>query len=925
MTDELLRLATADPGRAHTAATVALTGPYDRPPRTVIVLRRAAALAAKELGRLDEGLDHLTEALRVAERAGLGDEQARVRMNLVGLQTARGDLAAALASADAAEGLLNGADADRLAANRACALARAGRLDEAEAAVAEALPRLRRGEDPATLVGLLINLGLARALRGDPTAGEASLVEAADVADRAGLPAQAAMARGNLAFAVSRRGDLPRALRLYAAAEPGLTGERLVQCRMDQAETLIAAGLTGEARPMLARALAEASARGYRCDVADGLLLLAHAELAAGDAEQATHTAERARAGFAAQNRTGWMLLAEHLLLRARWAAGDRSPAFLSTAVAAADRLAAGGWAEPAADTRITAARLALHLGRPARPLLEQVGRARRRGPAALRVAAWHATALERHESGDLRGALAAVRAGLRVADEYAEVFGAAELRVRAAGVGGDLAELGLTLARTPRELLAAEERRRAMARRTDAVRPPADPVRARALAELRAASADHATATARGDHPAATAARLSGLESAIRAAARRRSPPAGRTSRPIPCRVPALVDALGERAFIELIRVGAELHAVTITAGRCRRWSLGPYDRATHTARHLRYAVRRLAHRTDEVGRNGLRHAARDLAALIPPSLRRALGDRDLVLAPTGPLHTAPWSAVIDQPLTVVPSATAWLYAVAHDRPRGPVPAPTDTYGADVVPPTLEPADAYGADRVPTTLKPSHAHGADRVPTTLAPADACGVDGVRPRTTQAYGVGAGGVPGVPGSGLVVLAAGPDLAEAHAEVTDVARLYPGALVLTGAEAHAEAVRRALDGAELAHVAAHGEFRGNNPFFSHLRMADGPLVAYDIEDLPTAPRLVVLSACDVGQASDGDGVLGIVGVLLGLGAATVIASVAPVQDTSARTFMTAFHGRLREGLTPSQALASVPRSAGDYGFVCFGAG
>ncbi|SEG14977.1 CHAT domain-containing protein [Thermomonospora echinospora] len=843
MTTALLRLAAADPARAHAVAAEALDGAAPGPPRTLIGLRRAAALAAKELGRLEEGLAHLDEALRIADAAGLDYERAQVRMSQVGLLAAHGDLSAALECAAAAAGVLRGADADRLAANRACALARAGRPDDALAVVREALPRLRRGDDPATLVGLLINLGLARALCGGLETAQASLAEAVAVADRAGLRSQAAMARGNLAFVVSRRGDLPQALHLYAAAEPGLTGERVVQCRLDQAETLIAAGLTGEARPLLAQSLAEAADRGYRCDVADGLLLLACAELADGDAERATQTAEQARTAFAEQERTGWMLLAEHLLLRARWAAGDRSPLLLRTAVATAGRLERGGWAEPAADIRIVAARLALHLGRPAQGLLEQAGRARRRGPAALRVAAWHATALERSVAGDRRGALAAVRSGLRVAGEHAEVFGAAELRARAARVGEDLAALGLDLARSARELLAAEERRRAIARRAVAVRPPADPQRARALAELRVASAEQAAAVARGEEPPHGARRLARLEAAVRTATRRHSPARGR-SRPRPAGAAALVAALGDRALVELVQVGDGLHVVTITGGRCRRWPIGPYDAVAADARLVRFAVRRLARHDDETAARGLRDAVRRMSSWTPAGLHRALEGRELVIAPTGAFHAVPWAALVERPFTVVPSATAWLHAVR---------------------------DA----------------------------------GVRP-------------------GRVVLAAGPSLPQGEAEVLALAHRYPDATVLHGPAADVASVRRALDGADLAHLAAHGEFREDNPLFSHLRLADGPLLAYDLEDVPTAPRMVVLSACDAGQAA-GDGVLGIVGVLLGLGTATVIASVTPVRDAGARAFMTALHERLRQGTAPARAMSQVPRSSGDLGFQCYGAG
>ncbi|MGH2820958.1 MAG: tetratricopeptide repeat protein, partial [Candidatus Rokuibacteriota bacterium] len=439
----LLRLAAADPAAAFARALALLDESGG------VLALRVAGLAAKELGRLDEGLVFLHRALDLASD---GYAAAQVRMNLVGLLTARGDIAGALTHAQEAETVLAGPDADRLAANKACALARAGRLNEAHDVAARALPRLRRGHDPTVLNGLLTNLGLALALRGDFAGAESALKEAVAVGEAAGLRHLTAMSKGNLGFAVARHGDVPRALRLFAEAEPHLTGERLAQCRFDQAETLILAGLPGEARPVLIAALDATTANGYGCDVADGFLLLAHAELAAGNPEQCTEAAEQARAAFAQQERTGWMLLAEHILLRARWASGERSAVLLRTATATAERLASGGWVDAADEARIVAARVALSLGRPAGHLLRSVGRSS--GPASGQIAAWHAIALECSARADGKGAVAAVKLGLEVTEEHAEALGALDLRARASGFASELAELGLGLASSPRELL---------------------------------------------------------------------------------------------------------------------------------------------------------------------------------------------------------------------------------------------------------------------------------------------------------------------------------------------------------------------------------------------------------------------------------------------------------------------------------------
>ncbi|MBC6465134.1 CHAT domain-containing protein [Actinomadura alba] len=776
-------------------------------------------------------------------------------MNMVGLLAASGDADGALVAADSAAPVLRGADADRLVANRAFALARSGHMDEALRTARRALAGIRAGTDPVVLAGLLSTIGLTQVYRGELNSAESALTEAAVTADQAGLTLQAAMARGNLAFAASRRGDLPRALALYAAVEPDLTPERVAQCRFDRAETLITAGLAAEARALLGATLVDVADRGHRADTADGLLLLARAELADGDPGSAARTARRASAEFARQDRTGWIPLADHLGVRARWAAGDRSPDLLRAARTAADRLGRAGWAEPAADTRIVAALIALHLGRTtvARDLLGRVSTARWHGPVATRVAAWHATALERASRGDRRGAAAAVRAGLLVVDDHAAALGATELRARAADLAADLAGLGLRQARSGRELLAAEERRRAITCRPASVRPPADPRLAAALADLRRASAEHTEATATGHGSRETADRIPHLEAAVRASARTR-PGAGAGTRTSPPRIAELTEALGHRALVEFVRLGPELHAVTVVAGRCRRWPLGRYEDAVRAARLVRFDLRVLAERGgDHVGRAKPGTAAALAEEQLIGPLRRAIGDRELVISSTGALHALPWAALpalAARPVTVVPSARTWV------RRSAPPPG--------------------GRGR-------GEAH------------------------------------------RVVLVAGPGLRHADTEITALARIHPDATVLTGGRARAETVRRALDGGGLAHVAAHGEFRVDNPLFSRLLLADGPLIAYDLEGLRRAPRVVVLSACDAGRADAGEAVMGMVGVLLDFGAATVIASVTPVRDADTRDFMVAFHERLAAGVSPARALAVTPRTPGVLGFVCFGAG
>jgi tetratricopeptide (TPR) repeat protein len=837
--------ASVDPHRAYTAATSAAA---DADPPTRIAGLRSLALACKELGRLDEGLSHLDEALRIAESAGLEYAAAQVRMNLVGLLTARGELEAALAAADEAGPVLSGADADRLLANRACALARSGRITE--------VSRIARTcTDPEVLVGLRINTGLAKMYAGRLGRAEADLRAALSVAARSGLHHQATIVRHNLAVVALRRGDLPRALALFDDLEPELagTGERLCQLHLDRTEALLAARLPTEARELVTSTLERLGRSGYHCDTADALLLLAHAELSDGDPAAAAATARRAREAFG--DRTGYALLAERIHLQARWTAGDRSASLGTDAARTAGHLEMAGWSAAAADTRILAALVSLAQGDRTRAehLLARIGGGIRAGTVGTRVAAWHAVALLREVGGDRTGAASAVRAGLRVVDEHAAALGAVELRGRAAGWGAELAEIGVRLARGPRALLLAAERARAIADRPPSVRPPADRRLAGLLAELRRVGA------AVPANPALIAAQTR-LEDAVRAHTRRLATRRdgvrawGRL-------LPDLVAALGDRVLVELIRDGDALLAVTVMDGRFRRHSLGSYAQACHDVRLLRFAVSRLAreaagdrsgpaapHLTSDPNGPaaiGLACAARRLDRRLIEPLR--IRDRPLVIVPTGGLHGLPWSALPTlTALTVVPSAASWLRAVR--RPATP-------------------------------------------------------------------------------GHVTLVAGPGLAHAEAEVAAVAPHHRDALVLTGDAATADAVHVALDGSGLAHLAAHGTFRSGNALFSSIRLADGPLVAYDLERLRRPPRLMVLSACDAGRADvrAGEAVMGMVTVALEFGTASVVAGLTPVGDAAARDLMTAFHRNLAAGSPPAEALAAAPREPAALGLTCFGAG
>jgi tetratricopeptide (TPR) repeat protein len=179
------------------------------------------------------------------------------------------------------------------------------------------------------------------------------------------------------------------------------------------------------------------------------------------------------------------------------------------------------------------------------------------------------------------------------------------------------------------------------------------------------------------------------------------------------------------------------------------------------------------------------------------------------------------------------------------------------------------------------------------------------------------------------------LVSGPGTDHAEAEVRSVSPRAEHVELLVGAEASVANVLRAIDGAGLAHIAAHGTFRADNPLFSCIHLADGPLTVYDLECLGHAPEVLVLSACESGlsDVQPGNELMGLASVLLALGTRTLVASTGPVPDAQTAAVMVAFHRRLADGRPPAESLAgalaeldpSEPSSAAAAGFVCFGAG
>jgi tetratricopeptide (TPR) repeat protein len=179
-----------------------------------------------------------------------------------------------------------------------------------------------------------------------------------------------------------------------------------------------------------------------------------------------------------------------------------------------------------------------------------------------------------------------------------------------------------------------------------------------------------------------------------------------------------------------------------------------------------------------------------------------------------------------------------------------------------------------------------------------------------------------------PHGGNAVLVAGPRLSQADQEVDQLAAIYSKATVLKGSSASVDRVVGKLQGCAVAHLACHSRFRADNAMFSALECADGDLTVYDIEAISTAPSTIVLSACDSGlsERTGGDELMGLSVALLGLGARSIVVTVAPLPDASPTVaLMRRLHLGLVEGLAPAAALQLARQELTDDNLGSFVAG
>jgi CHAT domain-containing protein len=146
----------------------------------------------------------------------------------------------------------------------------------------------------------------------------------------------------------------------------------------------------------------------------------------------------------------------------------------------------------------------------------------------------------------------------------------------------------------------------------------------------------------------------------------------------------------------------------------------------------------------------------------------------------------------------------------------------------------------------------------------------------------------------------------PHIAE---ELESITQLFPGAVRLEDDRASKSAFLDLAPRSRFLHLATHGHFRQDNPMFSSVQLADGPLSFYDVFDLELNAELVTLSACNTGlnELSSGDELSGLMRGFLYAGAPSLMVSLWAVNDSSTSEMMQNFYQHLSAGVPKRAAL------------------
>jgi CHAT domain-containing protein len=158
------------------------------------------------------------------------------------------------------------------------------------------------------------------------------------------------------------------------------------------------------------------------------------------------------------------------------------------------------------------------------------------------------------------------------------------------------------------------------------------------------------------------------------------------------------------------------------------------------------------------------------------------------------------------------------------------------------------------------------------------------------------------------GSVIVGHSNGNHLPNAVEEARRIATLLNGQAYLEE-QASLTELYQVIPNCRILHLAAHGDFRLDNPLFSGLALANGWLTTMDIFNLRLKASLVTLSACQTGRnvMGGGDELLGLMRAFLSGGASSIALTLWAVEDRSTAQIMETFYRHLINGKGKGAAL------------------
>jgi CHAT domain-containing protein/tetratricopeptide (TPR) repeat protein len=733
-------------------------------------------------------------------------------------------------------------------------------LDLATALIDDATPHDR--------FAILLNSGNLRLYTGDLRGARRQLTLAADAADAEDLADGRFKALHNLGYAEFLAGNLPSALAsMDRAATLDVEVSRGIWA-LDRARILVESGLTREADDTLAQAERIFRADRLAQDLGETEVARAECALVADDPQSARRFAARARDRFRRRGNVRWQRTAELVLLQGDLRVGRPGSILAPVAARLSAQLEADGLPLRARTAALVGVESLLSTGRvdAAAAVVAGLRPDAPSDPITARTHGRYVRARLALAQTDRSGARRQIRAGLTQLAAYQASFGSIDLRSASAIHGRRLAELDLSLALEDGRalgVLAAVERGRAVSSRLPSVQPPRDEQTAELLSDLRqVVESLHAAQS----NTIGLLKRRRELESRIQQRTWTLSGHGG-VARPASAAEIRAEAHAGEVTLAAYLEVDDRLHVVVVSAQGNRLVELGP-------AREVESLVRRARADFDVIAFERLPEGLRASATA---SLRRTLAGLDrallaplgpiagrLVVVPTGYLGTVPWTALpsrADSPTSVAPSATAWLAASASAAAAASAGSASSVASAAAAEPEERP-------------------------------------------------------------VLAAVAGPNLQRAEYEVAAVTSSWP--FVASNPRGARRELLDAFAEASVVHVAAHGQHQLENPLFSSIQLADGPLFAHEL--VRTAPH-VVLSACDLGLATirPGDEALGLTSVLLQRGTRSVVSGIARVADGAAAELMIDYHRLLATGSPSDEALATAAaRADAPAPFVCFGA-